>query len=246
MLSNTNVIKLLGLMLVVAAVNILVLSPGFLGVQIGASALSTATGITLLVASAGILINGIYQFLFKKPVVIPVKEIRTHEEYVDRLSQYRETKGIEEEIRIGLEQMERMQKRKSTFFQVLKQRFNESEISFSKFASVALDVENLFYQNIRNILNILSVFDETEFDRVANHKMSGLSIELSQKKAKVYNDYLTSMKNALTNNEEILVKLDRLLLEISSLDNVEPEDIEQLACMQELDALIKQTKYYKA
>lgn len=245
MLSSTNMIKLIGLMLIVAVVNILVLSPGFIGVQIGTSALSTATGVTLLFASAWVLIYGIYHLLFKKPVIIPVKEIKTYEEYVENLSQYRHVKGIESDISLALEQMERMQKRKSTLIHVLKQRFEETEMSFKKFASVSQEVENLFYLNIRNILNILLVFDESEFNKIINRKSSGFSTELLQKKANVYHDYLSSMKSSLSNNEEILLKLDRLLLEISSLDNIEPGDIEQLSCMQELDALIKQTKYYK-
>ncbi|SMF86676.1 hypothetical protein SAMN05661091_3473 [Paenibacillus uliginis N3/975] len=245
MLSSTNMIKLIGLMLIVAVVNILVLSPGFIGVRIGTSALSTATGVTLLFASAWVLVYGIYHLLFKKPVMIPVKEIKTYEEYVENLSQYRHVKGIESDISLALEQMERMQKRKSTLIHVLKQRFEETEMSFKKFASVSQEVENLFYLNIRNILNILLVFDESEFNKIINRKSSGFSTELLQKKANVYHDYLSSMKSSLSNNEEILLKLDRLLLEISSLDNIEPGDIEQLSCMQELDALIKQTKYYK-
>ncbi|WP_314589986.1 hypothetical protein [Paenibacillus terrigena] len=245
-MSSTNIIKLIGLMVSIAAVNILVLSPGFIGVQIGASALSTATGVTLLFASAGALIYGIYHLLFKKPVIIPVKEIKTHEEYVENLSRYRHVKGIESDMNLALEQMERLQKRKSTLLQVLKQRFEETEMSFKKFAAVSQAVENLFYLNIRNILNILNVFDESEFNRMIQRKSSSFSTELLQKKANVYNDYLTSMKSSIANNEEILVKLDQLLLEISSLDHIEPGEIEQLSCIQELDALIKQTKYYKS
>jgi len=34
-------------------------------------------------------------------------------------------------------------------------------------------------------------------------------------------------------------------LEISRLDGLEPGEIENMACMKEIDALIKQTKYYK-
>lgn len=232
-------------MLIVAIVNILAFSPGFIGVQIGGSALSTASGVTLLFASIWALIYGIYQWLFKKPVPISVKEIITYEDYVDILNRYRNVKGIDQDITLALEQMERMQKRKSTLLHVLKQRFQETELSFKKFASVAGEVEKLFFLNIRNILNILSVLDESELTRVLRPKPSSFSTELLQKKAKVYNDYLSSIKGSLANNEEILLKFDRLLLEISSLDNIEPGEIEQLSCMQELDALIKQTKYYK-
>ena len=41
------------------------------------------------------------------------------------------------------------------------------------------------------------------------------------------------------------MKLDKLLLEISRLDSLEPGDIDDMPCMQEIDALIKQTQYYK-
>lgn len=244
-MTRTNGMKLLGLILVIAAVNIFVLSPGFIGVQIGASALATATGVTLLFASAMVLFYGIYQFMFKKPPMIPIKEINTYEEYVESLSRYRHMKGLESNMSLALEQMERMKKKKSTLMNVLSQRFEETEMSFKKFASVTLAVEILFYQNIKSILNILTIFDESEFERVMNRKSSGFSNDLLQKQANVYHDYLSSIKGSLSNNEEILLKLDRLLLEISSLDTIEPGDIEQMACIQELDSLIKQTKFYK-
>ncbi|MCG7406614.1 hypothetical protein MH117_04225 [Paenibacillus sp. ACRRX] len=244
-MSSTNMIKLIGLMLIVAAVNILVFSPGLIGVQIGTSALSTATGVTLLFASGGVLVIGIYHLLFKKPVIIPVKQIKTYDEYIEHLSRYRHAKGIESDISLALEQMERMQKRKRTLIEVLQQRFEETEMSYKKFASVTQEVEHLFYQNIRSILNILHVYDESEFERVFQKKSSGFSNELVQKKASVYQDYLSTITSSISNNEEILLRLDQLLLEISSLDHIEPGEIEQLSCVQELDSLIRQTKYYK-
>lgn len=244
-MSSTKYIKLLGLIIAVLLINILVLSPGFLGLQLGGNALSTALGVTLLFVSALVLLYGSYVLLFKPPVVLPVKEIKSHEDYVEALNHYRHIKTLEEDITFALEQLERMRKKRGTLLNVLNQRFDPEELSFKKFSSVTYEVEKLFYLNVRSILNRLGVFDESEYKSVMSQNSSKFSNELLQEKRKVYNEYLSFMKSSLGTNEEILLKLDKLLLEISRLDSFEPGDIDNMPCMQEIDSLIKQTKYYK-
>ncbi|MNO05342.1 hypothetical protein D3C81_2266840 [compost metagenome] len=72
-----------------------------------------------------------------------------------------------------------------------------------------------------------------------------LSPELLQEKTQVYNEFMVFLQDSLETNEEILLKLDKLLLEISSLNSIDFGEIENMPCMQEIDSLIKQTKYYK-
>jgi hypothetical protein len=244
-LTGTKYIKLLGLILGVVVLNILVLSPGFIGVEIGGSALATAFGVTLLFASGLVLLYGSYVLLFKPPVVLPVKQIKTHEDYVEALTHYRRVKALEDDITLALEQLDRMKKKKETLLNVLNERFDTTELSYKKFASVTQEVEKLFYLNVRSILNRLNVFDESEFESVMSQRPTKFSRELLQEKTNVYNEYLSFMKSSLGTNEEILLKLDKLLLEISRLDSFEPGDIENMPCMQEIDSLIKQTKFYK-
>lgn len=244
-MTGTKYIKLLGLILGVAVLNILVLSPGFLGVEIGGSALTTAFGVTLLFASSLVLLYGSYVLLLKLPVVLPVKQIKTHEDYAEALTHYRRVKVLEGDITLALEQLERIKKKKDTLINVLNQRFDPNELSYKKFASVTQEVEKLFYLNVRSILYRLNVFDESEFESVMNKKSTPFSPELLREKSNVFNEYLTFVKGSLGTNEEILLKLDKLLLEISRLDSFELGDIENMPCMQEIDSLIKQTKYYK-
>lgn len=244
-MTGTKYIKLLGFILGVVILNILVLSPGFLGVEIGGSALSTAFGVTLLFASALVLLYVSYVLLFKPSVVLPVKQIKTHEDYVEALTHYRSVKALEDDITLVLEQLDRMLKKKDTLLNVLNQRFDTTELSYKKFTSVTQEVEKLFYLNVRSILNRLNVFDESEFESVMNKKSTQFSQELLQEKTNVYNEYLSFVKGSIGTNEEILLKLDKLLLEISRLDSFELGDIENMPCMQEIDSLIKQTKYYK-
>lgn len=244
-MNGTKYIKLLGLILLVVAVNVIVLSPGFLAVEIGGSPLDTAIGVTLLFASVLVLLYASYSLLFKPPVTLPVKQIQTHEDYVEALTHYRRVKVLEKDITLALHQLERNVKKNETLTEILTQRFEPTELSYIKFTSVTQEVEKLFYLNLKSILNRLYVFDEKEYESVISRKSSQLSPKILQERTAVYNEYMAFIKDSLATNEEILLKLDKLILEISRLDSLELRDIEAMPCMQEIDSLIKQTKYYK-
>lgn len=247
MLNVARSVKLLGLIIVVALLDIIVLSPGLLGVEIGGvSVFETASGVTLLVISLLVVLYGSYSLLFKPSMVPPVKEIKTHEDYIAALSQYRNVKVLKKDITLALEQLTRMEKKKNTLLDVLSQRFEQTELSFKKFMAVSYEVEKLFYLNIRGILNKLSVFDASEFTLFASQQRPAqFSEKLVQKKTALYHEYLAYVTGYLGANEEILLKLDQLLLEISLLDSTNYKDVEDMPCMKEIDELIKQTKFYK-
>lgn len=246
-MSSSRSMKLWGLMAGVVLLNIIILSPGLLGVEIGGeSVLETASGVTLLVISLLVLLYGSYVLLFKPPVVTPVKNIKTHEDYIDALHQYRNVKVLEKDIVLALDQLVRIEKKKLTLLDVLSQRFDPTELSYKKFISVIHEVEKLFYLNIRGILNKLSVFDASEFSNFASEQGTAkFSNKLVQEKTELYHAYLAYVAGYLGANEEILLKLDKLLLEISLLNSTEYKDVEDMTCMKEIDVLIQQTKFYK-
>lgn len=247
MLNIPRSVKLLGLIAGVVLLNILILSPGLLGVEIGGeSVLETASGVTLLVISFLVLVYGSYVLLFQPPVVMPVKDIQTHEDYITALIHYRDVKALKKDIFLALDQLDRMEKKKDTLSDVLSQRFDQTELSYKRFISVIYEVEKLFYLNIRGILNKLSVFDASEFSIFANQqRAASFSNKLVQDKLNLYNEYLSYVTGYLGANEEIMLKLDKLLLEISLLNSTDYRDVEDMPCMKEIDALIKQTKFYK-
>ncbi|REK74275.1 hypothetical protein [Paenibacillus paeoniae] len=242
-------VKLFGLMIGIVILNIVVLSPGLLGVEIGGdSVMETASGITLLVVSFLLLVYGSYTLLIKPPYMPPVRDMKTHEDYVAALMHFRNVKGLKKEIALALDQLERMDKKKDTLLEVLGQRFEPSELSYKKFISVIDEVRKLFYLNIRGILNKLNVFDEKEyasFTAGQQKKHGAFSSRLVEEKAALYQEYLAYMSGYLGVNEEILLKLDKLMLEISLLGSTDYRDVDEMPCMKEIDQLIKQTKYYK-
>jgi len=63
-------------------------------------------------------------------------------------------------------------------------------------------------------------------------------------KKNIYKEYFIFVKNAIEDNEEIIVKLDALLLEISKHSTIEAGEIENMKEIKEMDELIKKSRYY--
>ena len=246
-MNNSKLPKLLGLIVGIVLLNVIILSPGLIGLRIGGdSVLQTALGVTLLVISFLVLLNGSYSLLFKPPAPTPVKDIIIHEDYIEALNHYRGITPLKSDIVLSLDQLERIDKKKGTLTEVLGQRFDSAELSYKKFNSVINEVEKLFYLNVRGLLNKLSVFDASEFSALANQQASGrFSNKLIQEKKLLYDEYIASIRGYIGANEEILLKLDKLLLEITQLGSTDYKDVEEMPCMKEIDALINQTKFYK-
>jgi len=246
-LNRSAPFKLLGVIAGVAVLNITVLSPGLLGISIGGvSALETATGITLLFVSLLIVIYWSYTLLFRPSAVRAVLPLTTREDYITELNRYRNVKVLREDVAVALDQLERIEKKKATLLKVLASRFDPAELSFRKFNTVIQEVEKLLYLNLRRILTKLSVFDAAEYSQFADWMKAGrFSGSLVQKKNALYNEYFAHVKGCLGANEEILLKLDQLLLELSMLGSTDMENALEMPCMQELNALIGQTKLYQ-
>ncbi|MFB9274328.1 hypothetical protein [Cohnella cellulosilytica] len=228
----------------VAILNVVVLSPGLIGVGFGESALETAIGVTLPLASVVALLLGSYAILNGRQAP-PLRELQSREDFAAALSRYKRVRPLEEDIEHAVEQLDRLRKKKAALLETLAQRFQPGELSYAKFVSVVGEVESLFYRNVRSVLNRLRAFDESEFESLGSRGAARMPRELLQMRVEMLNEFIGSVKYSVGMNEEILLKLDRLLLEISRLDAFEPGDIEAMPGMREIDELIQQTKHYR-
>jgi hypothetical protein len=245
-MNKDMLIRLLALNLGIAAANIAVFSSGLLAVDLFGSALEKAFGSAFLVLSGSGLVYGNYKLLSEPEKAIPIGAKSTKEDYVEALNDHRGLETFERNIDLLFDQIERLQKKNKTIRDILLQIFNASEISYQKFDAVIAEVENIFFKNIRSIINKLNAFDEDDYNFIKKQRNSGaFSEEIMEEKFKVYNEYIRFVKEATEDYEQILLKLDKLLLEISGLNCIESGELEQMAGMIEIDNLIKQAKYYK-
>ncbi|MFS0724585.1 hypothetical protein [Paenibacillus sp. 1P07SE] len=249
-MGGNRMLKLAMLVLGVAAACVVVLSPGLLGLDLVAGGtMERAAGITVLVMSGLVLLYGTYQLLLRpEPPAVTVKvgELRSHEDYAAALDAYGAVDGLQKEMEHGRDQLRRMSVRRRSLNALLAERFEPGELSYTKFMRVIQEVEQLFYRNIRGMLNKLDVFDAADFRNFAKrHQTSSFSSRLVQEKTGLYREYMAAMSGYLEANEEILLKLDKLLLEISRLSSSDYRNVEEMPCMREIDALIKHTKLYR-
>lgn len=235
-------IKLLGLNLGVAAANIIVLPE----VLFGCGALATAFGSAFIFLSGAGLIYGNYKLFAEPERADPTHKITAAEDYIEELNDHRDLKTFEETIELLLDQIERLQKKNKIIRDILLQIFSASEMSYKKFDGVISEVEKIFFMNIRSIINKMNAFDEEDYLFIRKKRDSGdFSEQFMEKKIEVYNKYINFIKAAAEDNEEILLKLDKLLLELSGLNSVESGQLEMMPGMVEIDNLIKQTTNYK-
>lgn len=237
-LRKEKIMKIVGLNVGIAVIDTILFSPGFLGIQLqlgGTSILSTAFGATAIFMSVLVFILGNYKLFIGKEKIIQTKEIKTVEDCINALKQNYDKKTFELAIDSILEQIERFQRKKETIDEILLQKFDIAEMSYSKFHGVILDIEKVFYLNIKSILNKLNAFDEEDYNRICrNNGQKEFSVEFIQTKMDIYKEYISYVKKSIEDNEEILLKLDKFLLEISKFNSLENGEIEKMGEIKEV------------
>ncbi len=244
-MSNKKKWKLFLLNMFIILLNILLFSKAFLGLTLFAgSALTLSLSWTAVITSAVAFVMGNKSLL--KPSETRLLTQGMHS-LSDCIPVFREAihngDVFDENIVKAIEQIKRFERKQATIHDLLLQKFSPDEISFQMFSGVLQEIENVIYVNMRSILNKLSAFDMDEYE---NMQRPGFQEdEFAQERMSIFREYIDFVNNAVKVNEDILLKLDRLLLEISRYNSLEDGDVQKLPAMMEMDELIKNANQYK-
>ena len=236
--------------------NVVLFSPGLIGLTIGADALLTAFGITDIVMSLIGFGWGNYHLLFSEKTtdmkLYKGNDVILAKDFIAALENQKDKKIFESSIDTAVEQIYRIEDKDRAIDTILAQYFSPNEITFTKFQSTVNLVQELFYTNIKKMLNRIIIFDYKDYMKVLEKLNSapvvdGVKVASKAHAAqlKIYNEHIDYVRELLDMNENMLVKLDSLLLELSKLDDINAGDLENMAAIQEINELIQQTKYYK-
>lgn len=239
--------KIIFLNAVIALVNIILFSNAFIHIDMsGENVVLTTLGVTIIFMSVIIFIYGNYKLLTQNEKVLHNEDIKTLDDCIGAVYQNKNKKTFAEKLEIVLNQIKRFKKKKETIKDILLQKFSETEMSYSSFQNTITELEKVMYLNIRSLLNRINAFDDEEYRRLkkydihpANQSKSDLS------KLEIYNEYIAFVDHAVEDNEQIIIKLDKLLLEISKFNSIEAGEIENMDAMKEIDQLINNAKWYK-
>jgi len=248
-MSRTTIKKLLAFNLCIIIVNVAVFSNAFLKLRIfSGSLLETLIG-------AAVILCSVFLFLFvnmrlinaRAPKIDPaltVKKITDLDSCKSTIAQLDYTGTFSDKLEEVLEQIQKMQKKKGLIKDILLQKFSDNEMSYGKFTVTVDSAEKAMCDNIKSILNKISAFDEEEYNEI-KHGKSSLRQSIATEKMSIYNEYIDFVAQAVDGNEEILLRLDKLLLEISKFNTISSSELENMVAMRELDDLIRDTKWYR-
>jgi len=225
--------------------NVCLFSNALLGVSlVSGTALSMSLGWSAVVGSFYAFVKGNSMIMKKSETRGLIQNINSLESCVAVFeAAIRDGDVFDDHMLKNIAQIKRFRKKQATINDILLQKFSSNEMSFQKFSGVLQEIENVIYMNMRSILNKVSVFDEDDYNQIMQGEWSGS--KFSQEKMEIYEDYIKFVDNATMTNENILLKLDKMLLEISDYNSVDSDDIQQLPAVAELDELIKHAKLYK-
>jgi len=226
-------------------INVLLFSRVFVG-------LSLFSGTTLSISIAWTAVfAGIFAFFKGNSFILKKRETRFLTQSIRTLDDcifvFKEAQGssdvFNENIQKNIDQIRRFKRKHTTIDDILLQKFSADEMSFQKFSTVIHDIEDAVYMNMRSILNKISAFDEEEYKKLDHNELH--NDDLLREKLCIYNEYIVFVNNATKTNEEILLKLDKMLLEISRYNSLEDGDVNKLPAIMEMDELIEKAKLYK-
>lgn len=232
----------------IALVNVILFSPGFINISLSKNTFQMALGITIIVISIIVFVIGNMNILLAKELVVnnKTKAILTSKDYMEVLNKNKNKQVFTKDIMTLLDQIQRLKKKKDTILTILQEKFNSSEMSYSRFLSVIDEIEKVFDINMKSIVNKINIFDVDDYENTKEEfEAPTISEDIIEEKMKIYNEYITFVKNSIEDNEQILLKLDKILLELSNFNSLEDGELENMEIMEEIDDLISKIKFYK-
>lgn len=250
---NRNKIKKLVITnLVIIIIAILCFSEGFLGLSIRSSnvfSASASVAVSLTLVASFCILN--YQFLFVKEKAKLIKYSDNQKSELFEAFEGHKNGMFRSQIKTALIQYNRADEIEGRLDSILSQKFMKGSISYNKFMNVAIGSKNAIMKNITNIANLILVFDEDEyiriskksrFDGMAGYKKDDMPEDIKNRKLELYNSTINDIKIMLRTNEELLLKADELVINLSKSEfSSDKED----AAIEEINQLIHQIQYYK-
>lgn len=239
--------SLLGLNIAIVMLNIIIFSPGLFNIKIDfINIFQTSIGITIIIMSFIIFIIGNYKILIKEDNEIDISKLDDSEDYIEALKENSSKRVFSKDIDILLEQMERMDKKQEKIDDILLQKFTVNEMSYIKFKKTITEVRDVFYINIKSVINKINIFDEQEYEKIKKDIKNGkLNGKIEEQKKDMFDEYIFFVKDSIEDNEEILLKLDKFLFELSKFNSLEDGELENMSAIKDVDELINKIKFYK-
>lgn len=188
--------------ILLAIADVAIFSPGIIGLTFAKNAIFFIAAIivnaVLLISETVYLTNST-----EAKYGYDLDKLKSANDYKDALeSKLSKNSPFREEIKQSLTQLDSITRKKSVLNELLEQNNQEH---FTALIDLGDQATNFLFNNIRKILNRIAIFD------------SDISNSLE-------NEHKTYIQKLLKSNESILVEFNKLLTEVSQMDNTASDD----------------------
>lgn len=227
-----KLIKVIILNSLIAIAAIFLYSPGFVGLWFGQGALRTAFMLSsMLFLFGSIVIGNAYVIgMFAANAKVYTKNDLTESDDVLEVLENLDTKHFRADKAEVLKQWDKMQKKAAAIRIVLSSFFSEEELTYKRFIAVLDGINDAFVDSTRTVINSIQLYSAYDYDQHEN--------------SMVLNECAGNVDKAIERNNQILQKLDVLMVEVTRLTDSDT-DVDKMPAMVDLEELIGTVKYYK-
>ncbi len=241
-----KLIKLIAVNLCIAAAAVILYSPGLVGLRLSDYSIFRA-GMSIIAALLLIIIFFLANITLlkgpdQKPVVL--EDVSDLEKAKNILKDHYGGKYFGSMARTASEQLDRILKCRQRLSGILEQKFTKGSMSWDKFDSVAAAAEASAIKNVVAMANRMRLFDEKEYARLTHYREDNIPDDIQEEQLRLYQKNFDNVKSTIALNEKILLKLDALAMEISSLATGSDANLNH-ELIHEIEKLIDETKYYQ-
>lgn len=241
-----KIIKLIIVNLGIAATAVILYSPGLVALRLSDYSIFRA-GMSIIAALALTAVFFLANIkLLKGPDQSPVtpEDITDLEKAKDILRDHLGGRYFGSMARTASEQLDRIFKCRQRLSGILEQKFSRGSMSWDKFDSVAMAAETSAIKNVVAMANRMRLFDEKEYARLQHYREDDIPDDIQEEQLRLYQKNFDNIRSTIALNEKILLKLDALTMEISSLTSGDDASLNH-ELIHEIEKLIDETKYYQ-
>lgn len=235
--------KCIILSVVIAVIAVVCYSPGLLNLRPSDSFFRAGMSIIIGFCLVLSFVVGNYLILHEpKKTSIRREDVKTSADAMMILRQYKDGKAFGSIATTAIEQLKRLDVCVHRATVAIKNRFEDGSLSYSNYLTGVSAAEETALKNVVAMTNRMMLFDEDEYERLKHYKTDNIPDDIQEQQIELYKRNLDIIKETISLNEKILLNLDTLTLEISSINKEQNADS---SILDELERLSKEAKYYQ-
>lgn len=159
--------------------------------------------------------------------------------FLEKLEKCHGRSFFRKDIDAAADQIKRFEKKQAAIREIL---HSGEKINAEQCLAILDNVSNVFYQNVRSLLNRVMIFDEDEYKAFQAGRLELGTEEVRRQKAEYYRTLADYVDEITDINEEIILQIDSLTLELTRANTENRWDADTILSMRKLDSYIQTTK----